>query len=59
MWLRLIGSRMASSWLLKQVVLHRDWGRHVPTLGVAGMNSHVIWQQDKQSNNLGEFSCAS
>jgi hypothetical protein len=32
MWLRLIGSRMASSWLLKQVVLHRDWGRHVPTL---------------------------
>jgi len=31
-WLRLISGRVASSWLLQQVVLHRDWGRHVPTL---------------------------
>jgi len=32
MWLRLISAWMAASWLLEQVVLHRDWGRHVPTL---------------------------
>jgi len=32
MWLRLKSSWMAASWLLEQVVLHRDWGRHVPTL---------------------------
>ena len=50
MWLRLISAWMAASWLLEQVVLHRDWGRHVPTLSISnvhvtfeGMNILAIW----------------
>ena len=30
MWLRLVGRMASSSW--QQVVLHRDWGRHVAAL---------------------------
>ena len=56
MWLRLIGAWMAASWLLEQVVLHRDWGRHVPTLS----NFHVTFEGKKYSSNLGdlEYLCA-
>ena len=48
MWLRLISAWMAASWLLEQVVLHRDWGCHVPTLSnvhgcFEGMNILAIW----------------
>ena len=53
MWLRLIGRMASSSW--QQVILHRDWGRHVATLRNPGIDYF------EHSNNLGdwEFSCAS
>ena len=52
-WLRLIGRMASTSW--QQVILHRDWGRHVATLRNPGIDYF------EHSINLGdwEFSCAS